>query len=78
MINVIFTLLQLLWIEDTADPGLFSNRPEALCEDHKFMAGNIVSLNCLPNDLFRDAVGIHVCGVPGVEAAVIGRFEEGE
>ncbi|GAV28461.1 hypothetical protein PMKS-001932 [Pichia membranifaciens] len=47
----------------------------ALGEDHDCVAGDAVLLEELPDELFGNAVGIHVCGVVGAQSEVIAAFE---
>lgn len=51
---------------------------EDLGHDHDFGAGNVVFLEEGTDDAFGLPVGVGVCYVEGVDAAVIGIFHDGE
>lgn len=60
MVRVIFQLWEFFAEIYTAQTRVFTNGAEALSEDGEFFAGDVVLLNRLANNLFRDAVGVDI------------------
>jgi hypothetical protein len=78
LIHVVLRALDLRGPGDVAHAGLFTHGAVALGQDDELLARDGVFLDAPADHFFGDAVGIDVRGVPGVEAAVVGAFEEGE
>jgi hypothetical protein len=63
-----------LWVLDVEDGGFLADGAEAFREDDELLAGEVKFLDGFPDHDLGDAVRVHVGGVPGVEAAVVGAF----
>ena len=50
----------------------------ALRQNDQLLPGNVVLLDGLADDLFRDTVGIDVSGVPSVESDFVGVLQDGQ
>ena len=57
---------------------LLGDAEETLAQDDELLARDVVLLDGLADELFAAAVGVDVGRVPGVDADVVGVFEEGE
>jgi hypothetical protein len=77
-INIILRLRNLLPIHNAPDPRLLTNIPVAFTQNHDFIPRNLVLLDRFADDLLADTVAVHVRRVPGVEAAVVSGFQQGE
>jgi hypothetical protein len=64
VIDIIFALGDILLIHDCSDIWFFAYCAVTFTEDDEFVAGDIVFLDGLANDFFRNAVRVDVCGIP--------------
>ena len=78
MVDIIFTLRNMS--RKTRTPYLrhLPHSPKAFRQNHDFVAGDVIFLDCFADDFFGGAVGVDVCCVPGVDTPVVGGFEDGE
>lgn len=60
------------------DRGLFAHETVAFGQENELVARDRVLFDGGADDAFAFAVRIYVGCVPGVEAAIVGGFEEGE
>lgn len=51
---------------------------KAFSHDHDFLPRDRINLHGLCNDFLRGAVGVGICSVPGVNALIICRFQDGQ
>lgn len=65
-----------MWSVGVVLTWLFSHGPTAFAEDENFVARNVEFFQCLADNFFRDAIAVHVGGIPGIEAAIVCRFEQ--
>lgn len=62
-------------ISEVRRTRLFTNGPAAFCQNENFVARNVEFLQCFTDDLFGDTIAVCIGGIPGIETAVISRFE---
>lgn len=76
LVDVVFALLDRVGKLDVHHSGLFADGSKALRQYNKFLARDLVLFDGVADHLFRNAVGVDVGGVPGVEATIVSSFEE--
>jgi hypothetical protein len=77
-IDIILRLGDILPVHDAPNARLLAHIPIAFAQDHNLVPRDLVLLDRFPDDLFAHTITVHVRGIPGVEAAVVSRFEERE
>lgn len=78
LINVVLALAHLLREHGAKNTWLLRHVQEALGHEHDFLTRNVEVPDSLADDLFADAVRIHVGRVPGVDTSVEGGLEDFE
>lgn len=78
LINIILTLLHLVKESRGHQFCLLTNMIITLRQNHDLLPRNLELLDHLAEELLADAVRVHGCRIPGVDAAIIGCFEEFE
>jgi hypothetical protein len=78
LVHIIFTLPDLMGVEEGAYIRLLADSAPTFREQHQLAAGDIVLLDRFPDDLLTSTVAVDVCRIPGIEAAVISRLDDGE
>jgi hypothetical protein len=77
IINIIFTSLNLLRPHHTPNIHLLSHGTKTLRQHLNLISRDIIFLNRLSDQNLTCTVGIDIGGIPGVEAKIVGCFEEG-
>lgn len=75
LVDVIFTLLEVLRVPDVYHVRFFPDRPETLGQQDQFVTWDVVLLDGGADHLFRDSVRIDVGRVPRVEATIVRPLE---
>lgn len=60
----------------TKGPNLLVEINITLRHQHQLLSRDLKFLDRFPEDLLGETVGIHVCGIPGVDAPVPGGLED--
>lgn len=78
LVDIVSALSDLVRMERGPHPRLLSHRTKALRQDDQLLSRDPVFLDRLRDDLFRHAIAVDVGRVPGVQSAIVCRFEERE
>ena len=64
LVDIIFTAIQLMAMSHNVTILVLTHRTPALRENDKLVSGNVVFLDCLPDDFLRNAAGVQIGGIP--------------